>query len=62
MTLPELKEEAKRQGYRVAKIPPYDCACCLEYPRKARCLETHEPIPPTKPWQKTHCRRKVAIA
>lgn len=61
MTLPELKAEAKRQGYRVSKIPDYDCACTLPYPKKERCLKLYEPVP-AKPWCKTHCRRKEEVA
>lgn len=55
MTLEELKAEAKRQGYRLAKLPPYTCICCAEYPRTPRCAETHEPVPSKG---MTHCRRK----
>ena len=51
MTLEELKAEAKRQGYRLQKIPDYDCSCYMPYPNerhrhrngKWKCVDRYEP-------------------
>lgn len=32
MTINELRAEAEKLGYRLQKIPDYDCSCYIEYP------------------------------
>ena len=56
MTLDELRAEAKKHGYRLAKVPPYTCMCLCPYPRNERCAERYEPVP--SKGQYTHCRKK----
>lgn len=36
MTLEELKEEAKKHGYKLQKLPTWDCDCCVAWPNHAR--------------------------
>ncbi|MBR2255900.1 MAG: hypothetical protein IJ899_00880 [Blautia sp.] len=71
MTLEELKAEAKRQGYRLQKIPDYDCSCYMPYPNerhrhrngKWKCVDRYEPADPEHQYQCwnmpcTYCRKK----
>lgn len=52
MTVEELKVEAKKLGYRIYKIPDYDCSCYLPYPNKSckrkdgkwKCVDKYEPV------------------
>ena len=60
MTLEELKVEAYKQGYRLTRLPWYDCRCAMPYPRKARCAEFYREV--KKDGYKggfTHCVRKI---
>ena len=42
MTLEELREEAKKHGYKLVKIPEWTCSCSDAFPRTPRCAKTHE--------------------
>lgn len=52
MTEPELKAEAKKLGYTVAKKPCYQCSCYMPYPNinhkgkngKWKCIDKYKPI------------------
>ena len=51
MTLDEVKKEAAKYGYRLQKIPDYDCSCYMPYPNenhrhkngKWKCVDRYEP-------------------
>ena len=71
MTLEELKAEAKRQGYKLQKIPDYDCSCYMPYPNerhrhrngKWKCVDRYEPADHEHQYQCwnmpcTYCRKK----
>ena len=68
MTLEELKTEAKKLGYKVTKIPPFDCSCYAPYPNKTqkhkngrwKCVDDYEKIdyqPKSKCGPCTHCKK-----
>ena len=65
MTVEELKEEARKLGYNIAKKPVYDCSCWAKYPNKYvrkgngkwKCVDCYEPIG-TSAYGKTMCVRK----
>lgn len=61
MSLEEIKQAAKEYGYKLTKIPDYDCACYRDYPNKPRCLECFYPIKFKQirsGGKKTRCKRK----
>ena len=69
MTEDELREEAKRQGFNLAKIPCYQCSCYVPYPNinhknkngSWKCVDRYEPIEHMKKSMygaMTHCRKK----
>lgn len=71
MTLLELKAEARRQGYRLQKIPDYDCSCYLPYPNERhrhangtwKCVDRYEPSGHERKYDCyhmpcTYCRKK----
>lgn len=71
MTISELKAEAKRHGYRLEKMPEYDCSCYMQYPNERhkrkngwKCVDKYEPIkykPKGCYSPITHCKRKKAV-
>ena len=50
-TVDEIKKEAAKHGYRLQKIPDYDCSCYMPYPNirhkhrngKWKCVDRYEP-------------------
>lgn len=68
MTEKELREEAKKQGFTLAKIPCYQCSCYLPYPNinhknkngSWKCVDRYEPIKMKRNnyGAMTHCRKK----
>lgn len=52
MTYAELKAEAYRQGYRLQKIPEFQCSCFVPYPNEShkckngkwKCVDKYEPM------------------
>ena len=65
----ELKEEALKKGYRLCKIPEYQCSCYVPYPNinhknkngRWKCVDDYEPMdytPRSKSFPITHCKRK----
>ena len=69
MTFEELKTEALKQGYKLYKIPNWQCSCHVPYPNKAhqrkngkwKCIDKYEPVQFTQtniynPC--THCKLK----
>ena len=70
MTLDELRAEAEKLGYRLAKIPDYDCSCYRQYPNEGhkhkngcwKCVDRFERIEDYKPRNQysivTKCRSK----
>lgn len=69
MTEDELRIEAKKHGFNLAKIPCYQCSCYSQYPNENhknkngswKCVDKFEPIKfkQTSRWGPiTHCRRK----
>ena len=72
MTEEELKAEALKSGYRLCKIPLFDCSCYMEYPNRMhknkngnwKCVDRYERIdykPRSKSSPITHCVRKAGI-
>ena len=71
MTLEELRSEAKKHGYKLAKKPDYQCSCYMPYPNenhrckngKWKCVDKYEQVEDYEPKSiysvKTRCRRKV---
>lgn len=64
MTLEELEEIAKKYGYKLTKIPNYDCSCHIEYPninhKKSggwKCVDEFEFVEVSRRGT-THCKRK----
>lgn len=69
MTIEELQLEAKKKGYRLCKIPEYQCTCYMEYPNHChkqknghwKCVDDYEPIKFKRKGlhnPMTRCRRK----
>lgn len=67
----ELRTEAKRKGFRLCKIPEYQCTCYMEYPNKNhkhknghwKCVDNYEPIKFKRigeSFPMTRCRKKVS--
>ena len=58
MTEEELKAEAKKLGYVVAKKPIYQCSCYMPYPNEChknkngtwKCVERYRPIKVEHKW------------
>lgn len=72
MNYDELKEEALRQGYKLLKIPEYQCSCYVPYPNEShkhkngkwKCIDKYEPIEIKMTNQYspcTHCRLKITV-
>ena len=69
MTIDELRREALKLGYKLYKIPPFDCSCYMPYPNERKnyanrwvCKDRYEPIdyPQRSKYDPcTHCRKKV---
>ena len=62
-----LKAEARKYGYRLQRIPPYQCSCYMPYPNenhknkngKWKCVDKYEPIKlkqSNRYGSTTHCR------
>ena len=74
MTVSEVKREAARLGYRLQKIPPFDCSCYLPYPNERyrkkngswKCVDRYEGMTDYDTGRHyspgsvpcTHCRKK----
>lgn len=70
MTINELRAEAEKLGYRLQKIPDYDCSCYIEYPNPNHmrkngtwiCIDRYENIKDYEPRTIyspiTHCKKK----
>lgn len=72
MTIEKLKEEAKKHGYTLQKIPCFQCSCYMPYPNeyrrykngKSRC-DDYYPIKykvRSRYDPITHCRKKEDAA
>lgn len=68
MTEEELKAEAKKLGYNIAKKPCYQCTCYCHYPNinhkkpngKWKCVDKYRPIKFERKWWHrplTRCER-----
>ena len=68
MTEEELKAEAKKLGYTVAKKPCYQCSCYCTYPNinhknkngTWKCVDKYRPIKVVRKWWHrplTYCQR-----
>jgi hypothetical protein len=72
MTEEELKAEAKKLGYTVAKKPCYQCSCYMPYPNinhknkngKWKCVDNYRPIKFERKWwhgPMTRCEKIVEV-
>lgn len=72
MTENELKAEALNQGFRLTKIPEYDCSCYMPYPNeghrhkngKWKCVDNYVPLKVKSRGEHfpcTKCRRKKNV-
>lgn len=74
MKLDELRAEAGRHGYRLQKIPDYDCSCYMPYPNerhrhkngKWKCVDNYEPSQHKPKYNCyhmpcTYCNKRVTV-
>ena len=58
MTIEELKTEADKMGYYLAKKPYWDCECWSVYPNNSKKCKSYEFLE-TSPRGKCRCRRRL---